>query len=176
MPSQICNEDGTALISPTGGSIQAWYHDFRDDLGRSVVVGLTSSSQTTQSNPTQQSVEIPMKKISTISQITDNLNRPLLEKPTVGKNLNFVTEILNNNDLMTLGYSYIVQVKDDKDSVLYIHSVEGYIDPDNKKIAEISWAPPSIGKYTVEIFVWDKKGVALPLTQKTEYNIEVISK
>ncbi len=59
---------------------------------------------------------------------------------------------------------------------MYINLVDGYVDPESKNIAELSWTPHSTGKYTVEIFVWDKNGIALPLTQKTEYNIEVISK
>ncbi len=181
MPSQICNEDGTALISPTGGSVQVWYHDFRDALGRSVIIGLTSPNPTqfyptTQSSPTQQLTEIPMHKIGINPEMTDNFDRPLLEKPTVGKNLNFVTEISNNDNLVTQGYSYIVQVKDENDKVVYINLVDGYIVPGSKKTAEISWTPESAGKYTGEIFVWDKKGVALPLTQKTMYNIEVVSK
>ncbi|HMK32585.1 MAG TPA: peptidase, partial [Nitrosopumilaceae archaeon] len=180
MPSQICNEDGTALISPIGGSVELWYHDFRDALGRSVVVGLTFP--TTQYNPTLQSYQseqsstTTMNKISINPQMKDNLNRPLLEKPTVGKNLNFVTEISNNDNLVTRGYSYIVQVKDDTNRVVYIKLVDGYVDPLSKKTAEISWTPQSTGKYTVEIFVWNKNGVALPLTQKTDYNIEVIHK
>ena len=179
MPSQICNEDGTALISPTGGSVQVWYHDFRDALGRSVIVGLTSptaqSSPRTQSSTTQQLSQIPSPTISINPKITDNFDRPLLQKPIVGTNLNFVTEITNNDNLMTKGYSYIVQVKDENDRVVYINLVNGYVDPASKKIAELSWTPQAAGKYTVEIFVWDKNGIALPLTQKTEYGI-VVSK
>jgi hypothetical protein len=181
MPTQICNEDGTALTSPTGGSVQVWYHDFRDAYGRSIIIGLTPYSQTTQSSPAAQSYppqqlpKTPMNKVSVNPQITDNLDRPLLEKPTVGTNLNFVTEISNNNQ-NTQGYSYIVQVKDADDKVVYINLVDGSIDPVNKKTAELSWTPNSVGKYTVEIFVWDKNGIALPLTQKTMYDVEVISK
>jgi len=182
MPTQICNEDGTALISPIGGSVQVWYHDFRDALGRSVIIGLTpnstpsSSSTTTPSYSTQQLPQIPSPTISINPKITDNLDRPLLGKPTVGTNLNFVTEISNNDNLLTKGYSYIVQVKDVDDRVVYIKSVDGYADPVSKNIAEISWTPTYTGKFIVEIFVWDKNGVALPLTQKTEYSIDVISK
>jgi hypothetical protein len=180
MPSQICNEDGTALISPIGGSIQVWYHDFRDALGRSVIIGLTSptaqSNPTTQSSSTPQLPQTPPPTISINPEITDTFDRPLLEKPTVGTNINFVTEISNNDNLMTKGYSYIVQVKDENDRVVYLNLLNGYVDPVSKKTAELSWTPGSAGKYTVEIFVWDKNGVALPLTQKTEYNIEVISK
>ncbi|VVC05344.1 Uncharacterised protein [uncultured archaeon] len=178
MPTQICNEDGTALISPIGGSVQVWYHDFRDALGRSVIVGLSPSSPTQSSPPSTQSstTQTSSSEISINPQVTDNYDRPLLEKPTVGTNLNFVTQILNNNNLLTKGYSYIVQVKDENDRVVYINLVNGYVDPASTKTAELSWTPISSGKYTVEIFVWDKYGVALPLTQKTTYDIEVISK
>jgi hypothetical protein len=181
MPTQICNEDGTALISPIGGSVQVWYHDFRDALGRSVIVGLSPSSPTqsyptsAQSSTTQQT-QTPSSAISINPQMTDNYDRPLLEKPTVGTNLNFVTQISNNDNLLTKGYSYIVQVKDENDRVVYINLVNGYVDPASKKTAELSWIPNSAGKYAVEIFVWDKNGIALPLTQKTTYDVEVISK
>ncbi|HEV2193925.1 MAG TPA: peptidase [Nitrosopumilaceae archaeon] len=181
MPTQICNKDGTALISPTGGSVQVWYHDFRDAFGRSVIVGLSPSSPTqsyptsTQSSTTQQT-QTPYPVISINPQMTDNYNRPLLEKPTVGTNLNFVTQISNNDNLLTKGYSYIIQVKDENDRVVYINLVDGYVNPTSKKTAELSWTPNSTGKYTVEIFVWDKNGIALPLTQKTMYDVEVISK
>ena len=182
MPTQICNEDGTALISPTGGSVQVWYHDFRDDLGRSVIVGLSPSYSTppsyptlTQSQTNTQLTGTMMHKISITPTITDNLDRPLLEKPTVGTNLNFVTEI-SNNDQTAQDYSYIVQVKDADDKVVYINLIDGSVYPVSKKTAEISWIPESAGKYSIEIFVWDKNGVALPLTQKTEYSIDVVSK
>ena len=181
MPTQICNQDGTALISPTGGSVQVWYHDFKDALGRSVIVGLSPSYSTqsyptpTQPSTTPQLTGTMAHKISITPKITDTFDRPLLEKPTVGTNLNFVTEI-SNNDQIAQAYSYIVQVKDADDKVVYINLVDGSVYPVNKKIAEISWTPESAGKYTVEIFVWDKNGVALPLTQKTEYSIDVVSK
>lgn len=181
MPTQICSEDGTALISPIGGSVQVWYHDFRDALGRSIIVGL-SPSPPTQSYPistpssTTQQTQTTSSTISINPQMTDNYDRPLLEKPTVGTNLNFVTQISNNDNLLTKGYSYIVQIKDENDRVVYINLVNGYVDPASTKTAELSWTPNSVGKYTVEIFVWDKNGVALPLTQKTTYSVEVISK
>lgn len=180
MPTQICNEDRTALISPTGGSVQVWYHDFKDSFGRSVIVGLSPLSST-QSLPTSTPASTTQQtqttsKISINPRMTDNYDRPLLEKPAVGTNLNFVTQISNNDNMLTKGYSYIVQVKDENDRVVYINLVNGYVDPASKKTAELAWTPNSVGKYTIEIFVWDKNGVALPLTQKTEYSIEVVSK
>ena len=44
MPSQICNKDGTKLISSAGGSLDARYHDFRDSSGNPNIFGLSGST------------------------------------------------------------------------------------------------------------------------------------
>ena len=43
MPSQICNKSGTALISSAGGSLDARYHDSRDNSGNSNIYSLLKS-------------------------------------------------------------------------------------------------------------------------------------
>jgi hypothetical protein len=48
MPSQICDKSGTRLISTAGGSLDAKYHDARDDFGESSIFSLSSSKQTSQ--------------------------------------------------------------------------------------------------------------------------------
>ena len=50
MPSQICNEAGTSLISPAGGSIEASYFDFRDVSGQPREIGLTFPKSTQSQN------------------------------------------------------------------------------------------------------------------------------
>jgi len=42
MPSQICNKDGTELISTAGGSLDAKYFDFRDASGNQNIFSLSS--------------------------------------------------------------------------------------------------------------------------------------
>ncbi len=48
MPSQICDKLGTKLISSAGGSLDAKYHDARDDSGESNIFSLSSNNQSTQ--------------------------------------------------------------------------------------------------------------------------------
>jgi len=48
MPSQICDKSGTRLISTAGGSLDAKYHDARDDFGESNIFSLSSSKQPNQ--------------------------------------------------------------------------------------------------------------------------------
>ncbi|HXW02929.1 MAG TPA: peptidase, partial [Nitrosarchaeum sp.] len=52
LPTRICNESGTALISPAGGSIELKYFDFRDAFGNpnTFTTGRVSSSSTQSSS------------------------------------------------------------------------------------------------------------------------------
>lgn len=50
LPTRICNESGTALISPAGGSVELKYFDFRDSSGNQNIFTTGRSSSTTQSS------------------------------------------------------------------------------------------------------------------------------
>lgn len=66
MPSQICNEAGTKLISTAGGIVDLKYHDFRDASGQQNIFSL--SKETTKSTtPTQVT---PPTKVTPPSQVT----------------------------------------------------------------------------------------------------------
>jgi len=47
IPLRICNEDGTELISIKGGSIEAKYHDLRDNFGKPNIFSFTLSNTST---------------------------------------------------------------------------------------------------------------------------------
>ncbi len=171
MPSQICNEAGTRLISPAGGSIEASYFDFRDASGQPREIGLTFPKTTNSQNQFKIESEpnISVKKI----EMKDSFDRPILQKPIVGQKISFVTEISNDGSQKSQRYSYIIQVKDENNKIVDLRWVDGTVDPIKKKIIEIFWEPILSGKYTVEIFVWDGIDSAIPLTTKTEYHLSV---
>ncbi len=175
MPSQICNEAGTRLISPAGGSIEVSYFDFRDVSGQPREIGLTFPKSIKPQNQFKIEAEseptISVKKI----QMKDYFDRPILQKPTVGQKINFVTEV-SNNDQKLQSYTYIIQVKDENNKIVELRWIDGTVDPTKKKTAEILWEPITPGKYTVEIFVWDGINSAIPLTTKTEYHLSVVSR
>ena len=175
MPSQICNEAGTRLISPAGGSIEASYFDFRDSSGQPMEIGLSFPKSTQSQNQfkieTDSEPNISIEKI----QMKDSFNRPILQKPIVGQKINFVTEI-SNNDQKSQSYSYIMQVKDENNTIVDLRWVDGTVDPTKKKTVEILWEPKISTKYTIEIFVWDGINSGIPLTTKTEYHLIVGSR
>ncbi len=51
MPSQICNKDGTKLISTAGGSLDAKYHDFRDNSGNPNIFSLSTMKKYSSASP-----------------------------------------------------------------------------------------------------------------------------
>jgi hypothetical protein len=176
MPSQICNETRTKLISPAGGSIEVSYFDFRDASDQPREIGLTFSKSST-TYPNQFKIEAesePNVSIKNI-QMKDSFGRPILQRPTVGQKINFVTEI-SNNDQKSQSYSYIIQVKDENNMIVDLRWVDGTIVPTKKKTVEILWEPKISAKYTIEIFVWDGINSAIPLTTKTEYHLIVGSR
>lgn len=177
MPSQICNEGGTKLISTAGGSIEANYFDFRDASGQPREIGLTFAKPTSGVSSNQPKVEgesAPNINIKT-SQIKDSFNRPMLQKPVVGQKLNFVTEI-SNKDQQSQSYSYIIQVRDENNSIVELRWINGKVDPSKTNTVTIPWEPILPGDYTVEIFVWDGIDSATPLAEKTEYPLNVGSR
>ena len=55
MPSKICNKSGTELISTSGGSLDAKYHDSRDSFGNPNVFSLLRGKSITLSDIKQYS-------------------------------------------------------------------------------------------------------------------------
>ena len=103
MPSKICNESGTALISSAGGSLDAKYYDSRDDSGNANTFSLLRSpSPTYFTTPQLSSYEIEKPASGNIEEIilsgsVDNHRRgiPLSVVITTpdGKTQNFAATI-----------------------------------------------------------------------------------
>ena len=187
MPSWICNEDGTALISPIGGSVQVWYHDWMDALGRYVIIGSTvasssqtnsSSTQTSQPSPQIYPPGVPqgayLSNISQAAQISDINGLPLLQSPKVGQTITFKDVISNGDYQNGQKISYIVQVKDSQGEVVYLKWVNDTINPSNEVNEQIQWTPTIPGNYSAEVYVWDGMDSLVPLTEKDGYQFQVL--
>jgi len=176
MPSWICSEDGTTLVSPVGGNVQAWYHDFRDAYGRSVIVGSTVATSTTQPTTTTNqyvsAMTIPMISIST--QISDQSGRPLLQSSHVGQTINFKSMISNIHQ-NSQEISYIVQIKDNSNKVVFLKWSESNLVNLSTTNEEISWIPTLPGIYSTEIYVWNGMDSLVPLVTQSQYKIQVLS-
>lgn len=198
MPSWICNQDGTALISPIGGNVEAWYHDYMDAYGRSVVTGsiVGQPNQASQqpapspapspapvAQPPQQSQktqgtgaaqQVYTSKVTHITQVGDGRGLPLLQNPRVGQTVTF-NDIISNGDYQKdQKISYIVQVKDDQGKVVFLKWEDGTVSPSNQLREQIQWIPSKPGIYTAEVYVWNGMDSLVPLTSKSGYQVQVL--
>ncbi len=78
MPSQICDKSGTKLISSAGGSLDAKYHDARDNFGEPNIFSLSSNKQLTQysSLPELSKKEITLPSRGSVEEIVLSGNIP----------------------------------------------------------------------------------------------------
>ena len=79
MPSKICNKSGTELISSAGGSLDAKYHDSRDNFGKSNVFSLLRNEPTSFYTSTKLSAYDIVKPLSgNVEEITlsGNVDNP----------------------------------------------------------------------------------------------------
>jgi hypothetical protein len=180
MPSKICSEDGTSLISPVGGSVQAWYHDFRDQYGRSTIISSTvtvpvNTQPATVTNPyvpTVTNQNVPM--VSQSTQISDESGRPIFQSPHVGQMINFKS-MISSKYLQNHQISYIVQIKDSSNKVVFLQWSEDNLASLSTTTEEIQWTTKSSGVYTVEVYLWDSMDSLVPLTDSSHYRIQVLS-
>lgn len=88
MPTRICNEDGTKLISTAGGSIDARYHDFRDSSGEENIFTLSKSKDSTQFvPPTLSQTKIVTPTVGNEKQLvlTGSVKNPMGGSSLIGK-------------------------------------------------------------------------------------------
>ncbi len=176
IPSKICSEDGTTLISPTGGTVQVWYHDFRDTFGRSVVIGSTNSPSPGQTSGQTYTTIVSqyLTSISKSTEIIDDSGRQILQNPHTGQVVHFKSTISNSDDQNTQQISYIVQIKDSNMKVIFLKWINGNVASSSSTNQDITWSPNSSGVYFVEIYVWNSMDSPIPLTDKNQYRLQVI--
>lgn len=173
LPSKICSEDGTQLISPVGGSVEAWYHDSLNAYGAPQVIhSIVAVQVPANSQPVPQQQNAP--QISQTTQISYSNGRPLLENPKVGQAINFNGQISNNNIQNNQKISYIIQIKNSAGQVVYLNWIDDTINSLSNANEKIQWTPTEPGMYSVEIYIWDGMNSLIPLTDKKEFKFQVL--
>ena len=131
MPSQICNDQGTALISPAGGIVDLKYHDFRDFLGQSNIFTLSK-------NPIKEKLSVPSSV---------KINSKSFTLPTTGKTTDVLISGKAQNYKLGTKIKLTLSLPNGKSSVSYVYATRI---GDYKCI--ISLKPNSlVGQYNVNI-------------------------
>ena len=69
--------------------------------------------------------------------------------------------------------SYIVQIKDSNNKVVFLKWTESNLVNLSTTNEEIRWIPTSSGVYSAEIYVWKGMDTLVPLLDDTQYKIQV---
>jgi hypothetical protein len=70
--------------------------------------------------------------------------------------------------------SYIVQIKDSDNKVVFLKWSEDNLVNLSTTNEAIQWTPTSPGGYTAEVYVWDGMDSLVPLIDNNQYKIQVI--
>ena len=70
-------------------------------------------------------------------------------------------------------FIFIIQIRDQKDSVVHLSWVGGALFPLQTLSPAISWIPVNSGKHIIQIFVWDSLINADPLSPMLKHRIIV---
>ncbi len=140
MPSKICNKSGTGLISSAGGSLDAKYFDYRDNLGNSNIFSLLNNKSTLYLNSPQLSVyEVTKPPSGNVEEIVlsgkiDNSRRdiPLSVAITFpdGSTRNFAATLSNTGN-----YRTIISIDENSLSGIY----EIYLSHNNSYVKTVSF-------------------------------------
>jgi hypothetical protein len=66
-----------------------------------------------------------------------------------------ITSDLKSSSSASQPFSYIVQIQDEKEVLVYLSWINGTLTPKQHFAPSISWTPQIAGKYTITVFVWE---------------------
>ncbi|MEM3065180.1 MAG: peptidase [Candidatus Nitrosotenuis sp.] len=153
MPSQICNKDGTKLISAAGGIIDLKYHDFRDSSGQPNIFGLktSSASKLTKSDTGTQTSSKPQSSSAKINSKTYTLPEPGKSTQVVltGKVFNYKPgtkikfTITDPTEKQHVFYAFATKQGDYKGLVMLKHN-----SPPGDYSVDVEYQKSNVGKHT----------------------------
>lgn len=106
------------------------------------------------------SLAIETEEASLDVSILDNTGFPLLSA-SMGSKLSILSNVTNNGATEKT-FSYIVQIKDPEDRVIFLSVTPTVIGGTEARTVETLWLTEEEGKHTIQIFVWQQ--MESPLT------------
>ena len=153
---------GNRLFVTPGDAIYAKYDDYTLPRPYSISSNLEikTNSKVTSSIPLQERINLGS------TYLADRSGNVVFD-PVVNDQVQIVTKVQNAQDF---GHSfvYIVQIKDDTDTVVQLSWIQGQLAPLQELELSKSWTPKESGDFTVETFVWNSLSDSVPLSDKVE--------
>ena len=119
---------------------------------------IISSSKVTSSVPLQERIILG-------STFLADRSGNIVFDPVINEQIQIVTKVQNAQDFGQ-SFVYIVQIKDDTNTVVQLSWIQGQLAPLQELELSKSWTPALSGDYTVETFVWNSLTDSIPLSDK----------
>ncbi len=121
------------------------------------------------------------KVSSSIPHLERITNQPIILSDSMGQPL---TSFSSDNRIQIVGsiineqnfdqqFVYLIQIKDERDSVVSISWITGQLSGSQNLEVSQSWLPQNSGNYEIQTYVWNSISEQIPLAQPTETSIIV---
>ena len=115
-----------------------------------------------------------LEKMSIIdSRLEDASKTAITDKINVNQPIQISADIVNHQT-KSQDFSYIVQIKNNEDTVVALKWISAQLTPNQKFSPSLSWTPSSSGEYVAEIFLWENLKDSVALTRHSKISISVV--
>jgi hypothetical protein len=118
-------------------------------------------------------VEQPAIPVETTPVQLQDLNGNLINSGEAGKQVLLATD-MSNIGAADQPLIYIIQVKDNTGSVVYLSFLQGTVPGGKTFTFGLAWTPETTGEYTVEAYAWKSWAEPTPLSKPSSENITVV--
>jgi hypothetical protein len=87
-------------------------------------------------------------------RLVNAFGSPIGNSINVDQQVQISADVINNQE-KSQKFAYLVQIKNENDSVVFFGWVVGELNPHQKFNPSLSWIPKEAGEFTTEIFVWE---------------------
>ncbi len=107
------------------------------------------------------------------SRLEDASKTAITDKINVNQPIQISADIVNHQT-KSQDFSYIVQIKNNEDTVVALKWISAQLTPNQKFSPSLSWTPSSSGEYVAEIFLWENLKDSVALTRHSKISISVV--
>lgn len=165
--TQNLPSSGNRLLALPGDEIYAKYHDYTLPEPYSISDNIEIFTSSNVSSPISDLNRVTSSEIS----FSDGSGNPLNSFDSK-KQIQIVGSI-TNNQIFDQEFIYLIQIKDENNSVVSISWISGKLSPSQNLNVSQSWIPKFSGNFSIETFVWDSLENQAPLTKSVSSSVIV---
>jgi len=148
--------------SPDGATVV--YSDVMSFLSEKSSNSTSSNSTSSNSISVQQ---ISIEEIKLVDSFGSKVESVVADEPI--QISSDIVNLMNKN----LPFTYIIQIRDHTDAVIYISWFSGMMSDDQIYNVALSWIPKERGLYQIDVFIWESFSNVVSLSEPESFSIVV---